>query len=86
MKGVIYLLLLGIVIGNSVGEAELPLGQPCDPEACQLPDCRCSTTDIPGGLDPRDTPQVKKYFIILCNKQHLIFVQIFLFVAIPRKN
>ncbi|KAJ8708394.1 hypothetical protein PYW07_010519 [Mythimna separata] len=36
---------------------ELPLGEECNEELCKLPDCRCSTTDIPGGLLPRNTPQ-----------------------------
>nr|AEA76330.1 chitin deacetylase 2 [Mamestra configurata] len=36
---------------------ELPLAEECDEELCKLPDCRCSSTDIPGGLLPRDTPQ-----------------------------
>ncbi|XP_059056295.1 chitin deacetylase 8-like [Achroia grisella] len=36
---------------------ELPLAEPCNEELCQLPDCRCSSTDIPGGLQARDTPQ-----------------------------
>jgi hypothetical protein len=32
----------------------------CDPEICRLPDCFCSptSTKIPGGLDPTDTPQM----------------------------
>ncbi|XP_037966996.2 chitin deacetylase 7-like [Plutella xylostella] len=29
----------------------------CVPAACQLPNCRCASTEIPGGLEPRDTPQ-----------------------------
>ncbi|XP_050356582.1 chitin deacetylase 8-like [Nymphalis io] len=36
---------------------ELVLAEPCDPEACKLPDCRCSSVNIPGNLEPRDTPQ-----------------------------
>lgn len=30
----------------------------CDPAQCVLPDCRCSSLDIPGGLTPAETPQV----------------------------
>nr|WJN23033.1 chitin deacetylase 5b [Antheraea pernyi] len=37
--------------------SELPLAEPCDEETCKLPECRCSSTSIPGGLQPRDTPQ-----------------------------
>lgn len=33
----------------------------CDPSKCKLPDCRCSSTDIPGLLAPSDTPQ----FVVL---------------------
>lgn len=36
----------------------------CDPEACQLPTCRCLSTDIPGGLDKRNTPQVSKLLVL----------------------
>ncbi|XP_075986001.1 chitin deacetylase 8-like [Anticarsia gemmatalis] len=42
-------------------DAEKPAGpleaSECDPEACKLPSCRCSTTEIPGGLAARDIPQ-----------------------------
>ncbi|XP_059056288.1 chitin deacetylase 8-like [Achroia grisella] len=41
----------------SVACNELRLAEPCDEQLCQLPDCRCSSTEIPGGLQPRDTPQ-----------------------------
>ncbi|XP_060807878.1 chitin deacetylase 8 [Amyelois transitella] len=51
-------LIIGVVfIVVSALADELPLAEQCDEEACQLPDCRCSSTDIPGGLRPRDTPQ-----------------------------
>ncbi|XP_076462471.1 chitin deacetylase 7-like [Babylonia areolata] len=30
----------------------------CHPTTCQLPDCRCVGTDIPGNLDPREVPQM----------------------------
>ena len=29
----------------------------CDPRYCQIPDCYCGGTDIPGDLRPEDTPQ-----------------------------
>ena len=32
--------------------------QPCDPNQCKLPDCRCAGEDIPGGLNPSSTPQI----------------------------
>ena len=32
--------------------------QPCNDEICKLPDCFCSGTKIPGGLNPKDVPQM----------------------------
>jgi len=29
----------------------------CHPSYCQIPDCYCGGTDIPGDLRPEDTPQ-----------------------------
>ncbi|XP_013186691.1 chitin deacetylase 8 [Amyelois transitella] len=55
MKGVALLILL--LVAFTASQEELPLADTCDPEACQLPDCRCSGTSIPGGLQARDTPQ-----------------------------
>lgn len=52
MKLVFYAALLTAVLAK-----ELQLATECDPEACKLPDCRCSSTSIPGGLEPRNTPQ-----------------------------
>lgn len=37
---------------------DLELAKNCDPELCQVPNCRCFSTDIPGGLQPSETPQV----------------------------
>lgn len=31
---------------------------PCDPTVCKLPDCRCSSTEIPGDLSPSQIPQI----------------------------
>ncbi|XP_053620069.1 chitin deacetylase 8-like [Plodia interpunctella] len=55
MKGAVLLTLL--LAAYTSGEDELQLADVCDPEACKLPDCRCSNTEIPGGLEARDTPQ-----------------------------
>lgn len=43
----------------------LPLAEPCVENQCILPNCKCSSTDIPGGLQPRDTPQVRQISINL---------------------
>ena len=32
--------------------------EPCDPNACKLPDCRCASVDIPGGLPSHQIPQI----------------------------
>ncbi|CAH1641770.1 unnamed protein product [Spodoptera littoralis] len=47
----VSVLILGLVA------AELPLAEKCNEELCKLPNCRCSSTNIPGGFRPRDTPQ-----------------------------
>ncbi|OWR47572.1 chitin deacetylase 8 [Danaus plexippus] len=55
--------LLGLVLFVSVHcqNDSLPAAEKCDPEKCKLPNCRCSSTEIPGNLEARDTPQ----FVIL---------------------
>lgn len=30
----------------------------CTKDNCKAPDCRCSSTEVPGGLDPKKIPQV----------------------------
>ncbi|XP_065091171.1 chitin deacetylase 8 [Ochlerotatus camptorhynchus] len=30
---------------------------PCNTQNCKPPNCRCSSTGVPGGLQPKDTPQ-----------------------------
>ncbi|XP_063834258.1 chitin deacetylase 8-like [Ostrinia nubilalis] len=60
MKWTWLLPLLLVALAASQDESveeELPLAENCDQEACQLPNCRCSSTDIPGNLQARDTPQ-----------------------------
>ena len=32
--------------------------KPCVEADCKLPNCRCASTDIPGGLPPNQTPQI----------------------------
>ncbi|XP_034825962.1 chitin deacetylase 8-like [Maniola hyperantus] len=61
MQSVSIVLLIAILAFAHGEPDELPLAEPCDETACQLPECRCSEVDIPGGLQPRDTPQ----FVIL---------------------
>ena len=42
---------------SSFSKAKDP-AQPCDENKCKLPDCRCAGTDIPGGINLNDTPQI----------------------------
>ncbi|XP_068624155.1 chitin deacetylase 8-like [Battus philenor] len=50
-------IILAVLAVAALANGQLPLGRECDERACRLPRCRCSSTDIPGGLLPRDTPQ-----------------------------
>lgn len=52
LKKVCYLSLLAVVLQITVTSAAAPCNADCKP-----PNCRCSSTDIPGGLAPKDTPQ-----------------------------
>ena len=40
------------------GTVSVDPAQPCVESLCKLPDCHCAGTDIPGGLDVKDTPQI----------------------------
>ena len=55
----LLVVVLGAILALSQG-MDCP-AKPCNPAACQLPDCRCSSTDMPGGLSPKDVPQVLNY-------------------------
>ncbi|XP_038218118.1 chitin deacetylase 8 [Zerene cesonia] len=45
------------VVASAISADVLPLAEPCDEELCKLPDCRCSSTVIPGNLKPHEVPQ-----------------------------
>ncbi|CAG9792395.1 unnamed protein product [Diatraea saccharalis] len=51
------LLLVALAVADDEEVEELELAVPCNEESCKLPSCRCSSTAIPGGLAPRNTPQ-----------------------------
>ncbi|XP_035454652.2 chitin deacetylase 8 [Spodoptera frugiperda] len=53
----ISLLALLLVSAVALANGDPVEAEQCDPEACKLPTCRCSSQAIPGGLAPRDTPQ-----------------------------
>ncbi|KAG6456235.1 hypothetical protein O3G_MSEX009615, partial [Manduca sexta] len=58
MKWIVLLpLLLALTFAEEAEDNELKIAEECDREACKLPECRCSSSDIPGGLKPRNTPQ-----------------------------
>ena len=44
--------------GAAVKRRSLGPAQPCSPDVCKLPDCRCSGTDIPGNLQREKVPQM----------------------------
>lgn len=51
-------ILLIFSIAFSIGQgAPSRVSAPDCHEKCKLPECRCSSADIPGGLRPQDTPQ-----------------------------
>ncbi|XP_023937311.2 chitin deacetylase 8-like [Bicyclus anynana] len=56
MRSVVVVFLVAI-FALAYAEDELPLAEPCDADLCKAPDCRCSSQDIPGNLEPRNTPQ-----------------------------
>lgn len=66
------------LVALAKGQSDISLAEPCNPVACQLPECRCSTTDIPGGLAARDTPQVGSFNYIKHNLsyQHLLRLEL----------
>ncbi|KAF2900102.1 hypothetical protein ILUMI_06083 [Ignelater luminosus] len=57
------LILIGLFVVSALaaprsGYEELELAKKCDKELCQLPNCRCSSAGIPGGLNAKDVPQL----------------------------
>lgn len=50
-----FCLIFTVVFSDS---PDAPTAPPCDPNKCRLPDCRCSSTEIPGNLLPDETPQL----------------------------
>ncbi|CAH2244914.1 chitin deacetylase 8-like [Pararge aegeria] len=51
------LTVISVVSAFAYVQANLPAAAPCNETLCSLPHCRCSTTNIPGGLAPNNTPQ-----------------------------
>lgn len=74
-KFVVLGCLIALAVGAPKSGERLDLAGSCNEELCKLPDCRCSSTSIPGGLDPKEVPQVNKkksplFNECICNKAH----------------
>jgi len=52
---IVVFCLLGRVSSQDIPVRCPPVG---DPEECKLPECRCSSEEIPGTLSPANTPQI----------------------------
>jgi len=57
------LFFLGILIASALaapkqGYDQFAEAKPCNPDACKLPNCLCGSTDPPGGLNPKEIPQL----------------------------
>lgn len=57
------LFLIGILVAVTSAAPSSPyealeLADNCNESLCRLPNCRCSSTQIPGGLTAAETPQV----------------------------
>ena len=54
--------LLGLILASffiiQIFAKSFQAVDPCDSAKCQLPDCLCASTKIPGGLSPEQTPQI----------------------------
>lgn len=60
LKFIIVLSLTSVAFGApKTGYQRLDLADTCNEDACQLPDCRCASTSIPGGLSAEEVPQVR---------------------------
>ena len=71
----IFLALIVAAVSGSVLPGTREKAAPyCDVTQCALPDCLCSSLEIPGGLLPEETPQVlSQYFHYLIYKPFRIF-------------
>lgn len=56
IKLIIGLLCIGVVLGHAL-KGVTRKAAVCNEELCTLPNCRCSSTEIPGGLTLEETPQ-----------------------------
>lgn len=69
------LLLIGLLVAVTFGAPQrgydvFELAENCNEALCSLPNCRCSSTQIPGGLTSSETPQVCETYNFLL--QYLI--------------
>ncbi len=58
-RSVIFVTFIACVAAAVLPDAAQEKAAPyCNTELCISPECRCSSTDIPGGLSVSETPQV----------------------------
>jgi len=59
---IVLLAAVGVAAAAVVRPAALKMAEdpaaPCDPTKCLPPNCRCSSTTVPGSLDPKTIPQM----------------------------
>lgn len=62
---IVSILLLGAVFAAPKIDSRLDLAKDCGANVpCKLPDCLCSSTDIPGNLNVSSIPQVWMTFMM----------------------
>lgn len=52
--------LLFLLIASVFAETNYKAAEKCTSDNCKGPDCKCASTDVPGGLDSKDIPQVTR--------------------------
>ncbi len=58
-KMVSFLMIVLLAVASlTATEGAYDPAQQCDQSKCKLPDCRCASTSIPGGLPASETPQI----------------------------
>lgn len=71
---VILLALIGYASAAVIPSSQGKAAPFCNTAECIPPNCRCMSTDIPGGLTKEETPQVIE---ILISKYHHVKTNVF---------
>ena len=61
MRKAMFAFGLVVLLASSQVLASKGPAQPCVQAQCHLPDCRCSSTDVPGGFSSSEVPQVSHF-------------------------